>query len=335
MVPAPVARTVRVTDEDGRPIADGEVTVDPVLKRGGVYAATAGGYSLRTDPNGECEVRAVEGHTYRLTASAQGFQPESDWDWNPPMRSDAATVFRLNFGLLVRGRVLSEGAAPVAGAEIELVGPDRHRCESSEDGDFEFDRIEPGTYRFTITDRDGVIRDLRTIDLKGNANLGRITLHPIESIEARVLSLASKPVSRAKILVQPGTQETRTDREGRFTLRMARPNGVCIVIEHEQAGRCWTPAGKIRPTIVMPRQGAVSIVLVGRERSPLDSVIVRFGPRGLPPLTRIVPARAEDVAKCSLGKLPAGELVVDTFGQTERVEVVPGQTHTVAIPMLR
>jgi len=321
-----VERTVRVVDDHDRAIPGATVDVDPAVHSDGWHIATEGGFTLRTGSAGECRILVTERNLYRIEVRADGFQERSDWGWRAPTLPHAATVFRLERGFLVRGVLLDPDGAPLAGARVVLRGRVNHRTMSGDEGAFEFDGLDARKYRLETVDADGVLRDRRTLEIKGETDLGRIGVHPVTEVEGRVLDAGRRPVADATVHVKPGDQRTRTGEDGRFSMRTSLLDGTWLVVAHEEAGHRWLRAGAWTSPIVLETPGDVHVRLAAPDGAGLGLVRVEYGPPGRPPLQRLVPAGPRGQLLVRLRGMPPGPLEIRVSPRRKRLEVESGRT---------
>ncbi len=186
---------------------------------------------------GRYELARVAPGTVRVQVRASGY--ERFREYIDPPQSGPFTV-RLRAGLKIAGTVQTEDDTPIAGAVLEIDGPNigspRPTFVSDRDGRFLFDTLSNGEYDVEVV-ADGFVE---TEHKNVNAGLeGVVFVLRKESVFSGVVIASDdeRPVVGAEVKLRNETEgdrfEERTDDRGRFRLRGLSPGRYTIKVEHD------------------------------------------------------------------------------------------------------
>ncbi|MBI5363263.1 MAG: carboxypeptidase regulatory-like domain-containing protein [Planctomycetes bacterium] len=201
---------------------------------------------------------------------------------------------RLDAGLLLRGRVVDEGGAPLpaflvratpvrGGEVIALPAREVQDTFHAEDGRFELANLHPGTWEVRASF--GEYRSgAQWFEVSASSSPIELVLAKKPVLSGRVVDEDGRPARRVRVWferLELDTQpvaawrdgETRTDDEGRFRFTRLEPGRIALLASDDD-GLCAPPHG-----IDVPRTGRVEDVeLVLRPRASLDCAVVdEFG----------------------------------------------------------
>lgn len=160
----------RVVNDLGVGVAEAEVILtvpqdEGVLVLGMNFGTGGGGTRAVTDGDGRFELPARDAGRYRLRVGADGFAPLDLSTLEAEAGDQDLGTFQLEPGLVLSGRVIDAGGAPVAGAMITadalrasgwstftFGGPEEFASaeRTDEDGRFELARLELGSKRINV-----------------------------------------------------------------------------------------------------------------------------------------------------------------------------------------
>jgi len=223
----------RVVDENGRPIADAEVSGRNIAAQsgglsGGIFSLIAGraaethGASI-SGPDGRFVVTGLGPGPAEISASAEGRQLGlvEDLELAPHQTHDVGDVV-LGAGAAIAGWVLDDAGRPVLGARLRVSSmmrimlnsmddmPRRHmgqefrmRAESDVEGRFELSGLSPGQYSVHV-EAEGFSRLEQQNVSTGTDDL-RLTLRPLGGLLISVADEASgEPLDGARLHATPG-----------------------------------------------------------------------------------------------------------------------------------
>ena len=237
-----------VVDNEGHPIEDASVwLLDPgeSIARQKADPAHKREPECRTARDGSFRLSDLAPRTaVRLGVNAEGYQP-SVVDLEEVGGSGHVRIVLTRQGLL-SGRVLDPDDLPVAGARVlltpaddpagvvgERLGMDAERStKSDEDGIFELDELEGGTYRLEAYGDGFLSSDLQTMDVVPGSPVEDVELHLRRgaSVEGQVLTDAGEPVEGAVVLF--GRPAARTGADGSFLVEGVEPGPTTVEVRH-------------------------------------------------------------------------------------------------------
>lgn len=298
LVLTPRARLeVRIVDEDGLPVTDARVQLQPARWRGGQEFLLRLD-SLGVDQDGRVEIRQLSpASRYAARIAAPGFSQRTI-TFRTPERGEIPEPLEwtLHRARTVLGRVVDDDGA-VAGATIRLVEIDRKRtgsyhgrqAESDDDGSFRVDLLSPLLYRLEA-DADGRGTAVRIVDLREHPageplDLGEISLEEGMELRGRVVDGKGRGV--AEISVGAGRfpttrgHSTRSGEDGRFVLDGIPPETDALEIfahgeNHSMSGRLRLQAPFPEEIeIVVERRLRVSGRVEDRDGEPVPRAAVK------------------------------------------------------------
>lgn len=226
-----------VVDADGQPVGGAEIRV--------VDVSTGGAFEATSDPSGRWRTGALAAGTYRVRAAAPG---RARAPWRDVATDGAAPrddlVVALGRGGRMRGEVVDETGAAVAGARVEADGEDEGdewlaRTDST--GSFELAGVVPGTYELLACTARRGSRAVEIEVAEGEVAAVRLVVEPSE-VAGRVIRPDGSPVIGVEVGVRDDPRYGDvTDRDGQFELGALPPGRH--VVEVTEEGR---PAGSRR-----------------------------------------------------------------------------------------
>jgi uncharacterized GH25 family protein len=216
----------RVLSPDG-PMPDAEVTV--VESSAGDF-----GYSslrARTDGDGQYRIDGVPPGKRTLEARAEGYR-RAVRDVEVAARTPAVD-FQLERGLEASGRVVDDGGAPVAGAQLILIAGrdfrDAQRTLSEADGGFRIAGLQEGSYTLRAS-KEGYASDPKglMVNLAGASASGlEVRLSGGGTVSGRVTGLEFSQLSRVRVSAQ-FLYNGRVDPEGNYQIQHLPPGTYTV-----------------------------------------------------------------------------------------------------------
>jgi len=256
--------------------------VADVPDRSVVLAGNADGIDIEGVPYGEFCLQ-VEAEGFAKTLSEPFANPEDGP--NQPRRFDV--VVALGQGATVRGRVIGEDGAPIAGATVQTAAagiptenpfyrmiagamPDRITAttvRSDANGWFTLARLAPGDYQLLVDHADACRTTVDDLRLEAGArDLPPVQLPTGARVSGRA-TIGGKPAPQMKVVLrQAGVArfEVITDPDGAFTLLRRVPPGVYEL----RAARTGTgaPEADVLNTILQMQRVAVPVAIAPGQR---------------------------------------------------------------------
>ncbi|HEX6885213.1 MAG TPA: carboxypeptidase regulatory-like domain-containing protein [Planctomycetota bacterium] len=200
----------RVRDTAGRGLAGARVRERERMDEQETTTDAEGRYALRIAAGGERRLRArASGHaqaTITIDATQPGELEAPDFVLGPELR--------------LRGRVVDEAGAPVAGAEVEAEHPFFGESTTSDaQGTFELGTLDPATsYLSLAARRAGYVTTYRRVDRSERDQPVELRLERGVRVVGRVLDPVGAPVAGTWIGIGGDHGQGYSDGEGRFTL---------------------------------------------------------------------------------------------------------------------
>ena len=278
----------RVTGADGGPLAGVEVSPAPAAVSGGGGAFGFMSDSATTNAAGEYSLDGLTAGeaTFLFQHDAHASSRKTVTLRGSETRLDA----QLAAGRPVRGMVVDEGGAPVADAQVEVMGSATFdRASTNPKGEFEFKSLEPGRYRINASKAGLVSTSLDGVDISEGTPI-RIELKTGATLYGRITGLAPEEYAQTRILASAGpSRGTATvDSSGNYRLQGA-PTGTVRVTAHVVSrggpSRSSTTqtvelsTGASRQLDLEFRNDVVIEGKVTRDGQPLGQVNVSFIPR--------------------------------------------------------
>ncbi|MEM0913147.1 MAG: carboxypeptidase regulatory-like domain-containing protein [Planctomycetota bacterium] len=201
------------------------------------------------------------------------------------------------------GRVVDGGGQPVADARLRWSGDPYGRfvepAEADAEGRFSFDRI-PAVDGVLVAEAPGFAR--RVVRMEGDAKETTVRLDVGRGITGRVVDASGKPVDDVWVLPITSTpwshlcgqdalrgRSTRTDADGRFTLKHLPPDVTFTFLKAGFSDRRGVRLAFDRShEIKMLAGGAVRGRVVGPDGRPVERFVLTFGaPRHREPGDRV------------------------------------------------
>jgi protocatechuate 3,4-dioxygenase beta subunit len=298
---------------------------------GGTGRALAGARATRTDARGVFVIDGLLPGRVHLEVARVPLVPLRTGDWNltPGQRLDAG-VLTLRDGLLLSGRVVDEGRAPVAGARVTTTPATGLFAEADASGAFQL-ALPPGDYAVTAAGRDGGAASAN-VRLAAGATPPTLTLtltRADATLEGLVLDSGRRPLARARVrafaadptrpTTPPGTEGTPpapapgsalssalTDAGGHFVLSHLPRRPLLIEVDHAAYPHTWAPATPgTHAEVTVPIPGGIDGEI--RERAS-GATVPRARVEALGPGKEKVEAAANDkrAGAFRLGRLRPG-----------------------------
>ncbi len=301
----PASITLRIINNDFMPIPGARVTAMIISDLFVVSAedlAEEGFPLLRADDEGVIVIPIIpEGGFAKLTVAHHHYA-ESNIAYLPADERRRDII--LYEGARLRGRITADGAA-VAQARVSLfqtgVGGQRKFAEALTDAEGYYHMRAPqDTYLITARHPDHASPPPMHVDLRDREKtpVADIALPPPYVVRGSVLFPYGAPCPGVRLLFRSGDtifEDTLTDSEGRFTLRIAMPEGVLRVLPPpgfmtEILADIPVALGDTRESDMVPIRLVELPVVRGRARFPEDTEPARLYLRSLdlePPIHNI------------------------------------------------
>lgn len=300
------ASTIRgvVTDRDGSAVPRAVVHAYPSdhplwTRDGGARRTNARQLTVRADRDGRYELaEAYPGTPYRLFAERL-VATDDHWSGEEPVArshvaaveapahgADAATADLRVLGLgSLRVRIAPDAGGDAENTRIEVLPPEgarpwAHAYDFDEDGEHEVEDADPGTWIVTADASGWMPARLEVGVAPGETTAVEIRLVRGASISGVVQDAQGTPVGDAVVYAYAldparpdryldGYEQTRTDGEGRFTVRGLRPGATALSV------RCGEMRSYDRAVVRAPAEDVVlrissDAVLRVRVRAPGD-----------------------------------------------------------------
>ncbi len=294
----------RVVGDLGQGIAEAEVILSVPRTEDGLalamnFGTGGGGTRAVTDEQGRFSLPAREAGRYRLRIGADGFAPLDLANVDAEGGEQDLGTFQLEPGLVLGGRVVDEGGAPVAGAAVSAdplrasgwstftfggpeVRPDSQRTDA--DGRFRLPRLALGSKRLSVMHPEHPRRTF-DVELKG-AERERQGLELVVPRGGRIAgSLAGysgNPAQGYRVVAMPlgGPQltqgvlaapaESAVSAEGTFELRGLEP-----------AGSYELTAMRVDPELPGIPDDAGALAILGQRREVSERLEAQVGDLGV------------------------------------------------------
>lgn len=285
-----VKLTGKVTGPNGAALSDATVQIQPSPT--GQFARSGSMRRAVTDANGEFTLDSLDPgeETFEISHPKYLATSKTVTLKGREMRMDV----QLSGGQRVTGVVVTDSGMPVAEAEVEAFtasggGTDRVRTNAS--GQFEFQSLGTGRYRFTAAKSgylEGVLDD---VDVSSGGTV-RIQLRTGGTIYGRVTGLSEQELAGASVMARSGrtTSSAMVDPSGNFRIEGA-PTGT-VQVSATTASRSFTDRrSSSTQTVEVTAGGSQQVNLefrtdtsvrgrVTRNGTPLGGAMVMFQPRG-------------------------------------------------------
>ncbi|HVT44492.1 MAG TPA: carboxypeptidase regulatory-like domain-containing protein [Thermoanaerobaculia bacterium] len=296
----------RVTGTDGLPLSGVTVQADAEESDAGPMRGFGRrAPAISTDANGDYVLEGIEPGERSFTFAKSGFIPE-----HKSVRlsgREARLDVRLSKGQQVRGLVVTDTGAPVAGARVSAEssakGAGFTSATTDEGGVFSFDGLPPGRYNFRGMKSGLTNGQLEDVDIATSGNL-RIVLGSGGIISGRVTGLSESELSNAMVSAQGerGSSGAPLDSTGRFRIEGA-PTGTVRVSastmgfggrKSSQAKTVDVTSGSEVHVDIEFQSDTVVRGRVTRVGTIVDSALVNFFPDGPAPQTRAIGRTDQD-----------------------------------------
>lgn len=339
--------TGRVVDAESQsPLSDASVSAGTTMERttgmGGMIMASGRSARGRTDERGEFRLEDLEPATLTLTATAQGYQRQSQQVEMPPEGDPAPVLVALRKGFELRGRVLEASGQPAAGVQVTASQAETDMsmrmmrsgglAQSGPDGAFSIGGLGSGKHEVSAQGPDG--ESAQTLAEPGGPEVV-LRLERAGSVQGRVKGSEGVRVAGLRVsMYGRGRYEARTDESGAFSLEKVAPGTLHLMVEgHAVAGGSLEvkvePGRTTTVEVVLERTGSVTGTVRGLSATELEaceifglgSAVARPGPDGI--------FRAEGVRE---GRVIVRAAVrLDGRQRSAPVEVKSGETATVEL----
>lgn len=343
------ARTLtgRVVDAESQsPISDASVSAGTTMERptgsGGMIMASGRSARGRTDERGEFRLEDLEPATLTLTATAQGYQRQSQQVEMPQEGDPAPVLVALRKGLDLRGRVLDASGQPAAGIQVTASAAETDMstrmmrsgglARSGPDGAFSIGGLGSGKHEVSAQGQDG--ESAQTLAEPGGPEVV-LRLELAGSVQGRVKGPDGVKVAGLRVrMYGRGMYDARTDESGAFSVEKVAPGTLHLMVEgHAIADGALEvkvePGRTTTVEVVLERTGSVAGTVRGLSSAEIEAcevfglggTIVRPGPDGS--------FRAETVRE---GRTVVRAAVrLDGRQRSAPVEVKSGETATVEL----
>lgn len=202
----------RVLRERDEPVSGALVQVSPTLRQ------LVGG-EARTDESGEFLVSGVPAGVVRVTASAPGLEPSSEWVRLNVAEAYGTVVFRLTSGRSIAG-IIRVAGAPCASGSVQLDGPLGGVASIGGGGAYRLDGVSPGRHSVAAL-CDGVAPAARSLDVEGSPGVTELDWELDVGLALRgTVSLSTgEPLGGVPVLVTATTPAEPAGAEGAVLAR--------------------------------------------------------------------------------------------------------------------
>lgn len=218
-----IAATVTVTDSDGHVVEGAEIAWSEVDEKSGFRPPAdrllLGGSMLwpRTAADGQVKLRLGSGK-YDFAAKAKGFLPTEVRGFDIASRQNVAVVLRR--AAEVRGVVVREDGAPVAGARVQAATDGLRGMDTSvvteANGAFVIAEVAPGEVRIVVNKHEEMIQEEKIVTAP--ASNVRIVIPPAGRLRGTVVHARTRqPLPRFNVALR-----RRDDAEGRRPMQVVQ-----------------------------------------------------------------------------------------------------------------
>ena len=299
LVPEAVVAGRAVRADDGTPVENARVMLVP--DRPGFAGASI--YTASSDSDGRFRFHGVARGTYSVNATASRLVMTDPIT----VTADVSTPVEdlqcsLTAALTVSGRVVDKKKNPIAGASVSIEPAGRFSFAMMDeysitetDGSFFIDHLTPGDYRVRVN-RYALAKDKRqlTLDKKDLTDVV-LEVDPLGSIAGRV-TRAGKPVEGAYVSAKSidekrsrdfesfSNLQTKSDADGRFTLRGLSADTYRVSAQSERVGAFTQGVDvtlgdaevKTGVDLEMELAGSIAGVVIDQNDAPVAGVFLRF-----------------------------------------------------------
>lgn len=278
----------KVTGPTGQGLSDVVVRLAPSPTGG--FATSGQDKRATTDSNGEYLIDAMTPGDETISFSHPRYPGVSKQVTlkGKETRLDA----QMEGGAKLTGTVVTEAGTPVAEATVYAMGGSgRATAVTNANGQFEFDTLTPGRYRFTANRTgyaSGVVEDF---DVSSGSPV-RIVLKTGGTIFGRVTGFSEADLANAYVMARSGTSgaQTTIDASGNYRLEGAPVGTVMVSASTMMGGMGMGARSTPVQTVTVSAGSAVQVDLafradlavkgrVTRDRQPVSNAQVLFIPR--------------------------------------------------------
>ncbi len=256
-----------------------------------------------TGADGVALVEGVVPGGYAASAHASGFARGHAWVMVPDGAGKATVRLELRRGAPVAGRVIDPDGKPVPGALVIYSGasawgqqgdPRRDGVETDGKGNFRFDALPAGTFRFEGSKKGFAngTSALVTLDGERETTGVEVKLNAGATLRGQVVSAAGEPMAGARVRVAvardsmlwSGTREGYADDAGRFEVAGLPRAAVDAAAIHESASSAIVPVDlstapfEREVVLKLDVDGAIAGVVVDRQGEPIEGAQVMAWP---------------------------------------------------------
>lgn len=230
--------TGRVTGPEGQPLSGvtARLTLTAQERAMPMSPMLAGG-AATSDASGRYELGAVPPGEQTIEFRRDGYVPERR---TVEIKGGTTTLdVGLGRGSDVRGVVVTESGAPVAGADVRALssvqGAGWHSARTDQNGAFELEGLAPGRYRFHARKTGYAGGEIEDVDVSSGQPI-RIVMSSGGTIRGRILGLdpSAYPDVRVRAVSSDGAASAPLDSKGSFVIDSA-PLGTVRVTAMTQA----------------------------------------------------------------------------------------------------
>ncbi len=286
----------KVVNANNEPIKEAQVNVT-IRKSGiGSFSNKPGSHAFgRTDENGEFHIKNLKkGEQIHISVNHKEYQ---SFNKSYEMNGEYLTITLESSGSL-KGIVLAKVTSePIQGADIHLrkasgYSSNSQRATSGQNGAFEFEKVDPGSYRIQAIADKYALSEEQTITVKSGESTENIVIELDEGSEfvGVLLNTNGEPIANAQVnlMLLPGSmfssnqqstyQKTiRSGDDGMFRLLNVQSSGGSLHITHSDYA---TTRFEIKPemlggnpnTIRMTQGGRIIGTVYGGDGQPQKGV---------------------------------------------------------------
>jgi protocatechuate 3,4-dioxygenase beta subunit len=287
-----LARGIRVhgtvKDESGRPLEGVSVGYDKHIVMGRTGSMTMRESQVTTDANGTFSFDSVSPGKAQFGFSKQGYL-RTDRTIEATGREQRLDV-EMSTGVALRGIVVDESGAPVAGANVRGTTSGASRVGAGmrtvADGRFTLEPLEPGrvtVYAGATGYADTVMRDVETASTPEL----RIVMERGATVEGRVSGIEGSAMQEVALEIGDEQYERRVNPAGEFRIEGVRP-GRIVVAAYTRVGQGYRSARPLEIDLAVGETARVEIEFVEGNvvrgvvtlgEMPLAGASIRFRPK--------------------------------------------------------
>lgn len=280
---AGVKLTGRVTGPTGTPLSDVRVQVG----EGPALPFMGGSNRAITDANGEYSIEGLAAGEEKVQFTHDRYVPQSKQVTlkGREARADA----QLEGGQRVTGSVVTDSGSPVADAYVTASSPSGGQSVATNaNGQFEFESLAPGRYRFTAGRAGYMSGSVDDVDISSGTPV-RVVLKTGGTLYGRVTGLAPHELADVIVTARAGsaTSQTPVDASGNYRLEGAPVGSVTVSAMVRAIGTMKSTAAQ---TVNVDAGSAMQVDLtfatdvvvrgrVTRNGTPLSGGSILFMPR--------------------------------------------------------